>query len=122
MMSKPNALIVDDDTETQKIFELVLQNVGYATTQAYTVDEALEYLEDTTPRLILLDMMLPGKTGLELLKYIRAHADLQHIYVIFISAHAFEAHELGQDAQPNLILRKPIRIPDLKDAVTKALA
>lgn len=60
-------LIVDDDIDIGNIEEEVLSSAGYRVLRAYSGTEALLLLENTRPDLILLDLMLPGLTGEEVL-------------------------------------------------------
>lgn len=82
-------LIVDDDLYIGNMLEEVLQKEGYRTTRAYSGTEALLVLSCATPDLILLDLMLPGLTGEELLPKITG------IPVIIISAKAGVENKVG---------------------------
>ena len=73
-------LIVDDDVSIGDMLEELLIREGYAAARAYSGTEVLLYLKDHTPDLILLDLMLPGLNGEELLPYIK------NLPVIVVSA------------------------------------
>ncbi len=75
-----NILIVDDDVFIGNMLEETLSNKGYSVTRAYSGTEALLLLTSSKPDLILLDLMLPGLSGEEVLRQIKA------IPVIVISA------------------------------------
>ena len=77
-----NILIVDDDVHIGNMVEEVLQKAGYLAARAYSGTEAAMYLESHKPDLILLDLMLPGLSGEELLSRIKG------IPVIVVSAKA----------------------------------
>ena len=77
-----NIFIVDDDVCIGDMLEEVLTREGYGTARAYSGTEALLYLSSNRPDLILLDLMLPGLSGEELLPLI------QGIPVIVVSAKA----------------------------------
>ena len=77
-----NIFIVDDDVCIGDMLEEVLTREGYGTARAYSGTEALLYLSSNRPDLILLDLMLPGLSGEELLSLI------QGIPVIVVSAKA----------------------------------
>ncbi|MEL7237039.1 MAG: response regulator, partial [Chloroflexota bacterium] len=89
---------------------------------AGTVAEAIDRMQDIRPDMILLDLMLPNENGTELLKTIRTTPGYEDIHVIIISAHAIEDQHLPTDIRPDTILRKPIRIPALADAIRDALS
>ena len=75
-------LIIDDDAAIGNLEQEVLQRAGYAVLRAYSGTEALLLLKDSRPDLILLDLMLPGLSGEELLPKLRS------IPVIVVSAKA----------------------------------
>ena len=78
----PNILIIDDDAHINDIVSKALQSEGYSVSSAYSGTEALLLLSQSKPDLILLDLMLPGLSGEELLPQIR------NIPVIVVSAKA----------------------------------
>ena len=80
MEEKKNILIVDDDMHIGNMLEETLRLEGYEVSRAYSGTEALMVLNSTRPDLILLDLMLPGLTGEELLPLIKG------IPVIIVSA------------------------------------
>ncbi len=115
-------LIVDDDVETVKIFSYYLNKQGFSTLMASNVPEALTHMETTIPDIVLLDLMLPGQNGEELLKHIRQDAQLASVYVIIVSAHPLDSRKLPTGIVPDDVLRKPVRIPQLQQVLGKALA
>ena len=72
--------IIDDDIHIGNILEEVLVKEGYSTLRAYSGTEALMLLSQKTPDLVLLDLMLPGLSGEEILPKIK------NIPVIVVSA------------------------------------
>lgn len=80
--------IVDDDIHIGNMLEEVLQREGYKVSRAYSGTEALLVLSSQTPDLILLDLMLPGLNGEEVLPKI------QGIPVIVLSAKSETAHKV----------------------------
>lgn len=85
-------LIIDDDVNIGNMLEEYLENQGYITNRAYSGTEALLILDNLSPDLILLDLMLPGLTGEEILPKIKG------IPVIVVSAKA------NLDNKVNLLL------------------
>ena len=80
--------IVDDDIHIGNMLEEVLQREGYKVSRAYSGTEALLVLSTQTPDLILLDLMLPGLNGEEVLPKI------QGIPVIILSARSETDHKV----------------------------
>jgi len=64
-------LIVDNDPHLLELYELELQRKGYSTIACANADECLECFEREAPDLVILDILLPGRDGLEILQSIR---------------------------------------------------
>ncbi len=75
-----NVMIIDDDLYINKMLEEALVQAGYSVTKAFSGKEALEIISKVRPDLVLLDLMLPGLSGEELLPHLRG------IPVIVVSA------------------------------------
>lgn len=80
-----NIMIVEDETDINRLLTRLLEDGGYRTVQAFSGTEALLLLERQEPDLILLDLMLPGMSGEELLAHIREKKRLS-IPVLVLSA------------------------------------
>jgi two-component system alkaline phosphatase synthesis response regulator PhoP len=115
-------LVVDDE---QDILDLVVYNLeqeGYKTISADDGEEAIEKAVAATPDLIILDIMLPGKDGLEVLREIRKHPNVQNIPVIFLTAKDSEFDEvLGLELGADDYIVKPISMRKLLARVKNAL-
>ena len=77
-----NILIIDDDLDIGNVLEEILKNEGYSVSRAYSGTEGVFVLSQSRPDLILLDLMLPGISGEEVLPHIKG------IPVIVMSAKA----------------------------------
>ena len=82
-------LIIDDDAAIGNLEQEVLERAGYAVLRAYSGTEALLLLKDSRPDLVLLDLMLPGLSGEEVLP------QLQGISVIVVSAKTAVQDKVG---------------------------
>lgn len=78
-------LIIEDDTDINHLLSRILKKAGYEVTPAFSGTEAQLRLEKEVPNLILLDLMLPGVTGEEVIKYVREELH-QNVPIIVISA------------------------------------
>ncbi|MEX2103108.1 MAG: response regulator transcription factor [Gaiellaceae bacterium] len=92
-------LVVDDEPIVREVVVSYLRREGYRTLEAGDGDSARRLLEEETPNLVVLDLMLPGTDGLELCRWIRARSELP---VIMLTARGDEADrivglELGAD-------------------------
>lgn len=92
-MSK-RILIADDEPSIVAALEYLLEQGGYEVLIARNGDEALGLLEQRIPDLVLLDVMMPRKSGYEICTRIRHQAEWRHIKVIMLSAK-------GRDAEVN---------------------
>ena len=84
--------IIDDDVHIGNMIEELLQEEGYNVLRAYSGTEAIYLLSNSSPDLVLLDLMLPGLSGEEVLPHIK------NIPVIVISA------KVDTDSKVNLLL------------------
>ena len=96
---RERVLCVDDDPQTLRYVRDALTNAGYAPTVTGDPEEALSLVQANDPHLVLLDLMLPGTDGIEMMGVIREIADVP---VIFLSAYGQEetiarAFETGAD-------------------------
>jgi DNA-binding response OmpR family regulator len=84
-------LVVDDEPQIRTVLRGYLEAEGYHVAEAADGDEALAALRDEPPALVLLDVMLPGMDGLEVLRRLRSFSDA---YVILVTARAEEVDKL----------------------------
>ena len=92
-MSK-KILIADDEPNIVAAIEFLLQQSGYEVHIAHNGEDALSLVEACVPDLVLLDVMMPKKSGYEVCTRIRERADWRHIKVVMLSAK-------GRDAEVN---------------------
>lgn len=100
-MQATSVLVVDDQPDFCELLGRMLRRAGYDSTCLFGGQEAVDYLQDHTPNLIILDMMMPGMDGLDVLQRIRATAQLADVPVIIFSAVAdpvIRARALGAGA------------------------
>lgn len=84
--SDQTILIVDDQDQNLQVVGTLLSAMGYGVVPANSGEQALERLAARAPDLILLDMVMPGKDGLQVCREILAHPEWREIPVIFLSA------------------------------------
>jgi two-component system response regulator MtrA len=71
---RPKVLVVDDDAALAEMLSLVLRNEGFSSQIVASGDDAMDAFRDYRPDLVLLDLMLPGKGGIEVCREIRAES------------------------------------------------
>jgi CheY-like chemotaxis protein len=79
-------LVVEDHPDTARALCRLLARIGYRVECATTADEAWALVRTVKPRLIVLDQMLPGKPGLEVLRELKNDPELADVPVLFYSA------------------------------------
>ena len=89
-MAKNKILIVDDNPNIRKSLQVILQKEGFITRAVSSGEEVIEEVKKHSPDLILLDLALPGLSGIEVLKYIRTFE--QEVIIVIITANpSFES-------------------------------
>jgi len=116
-MEKPVALIVEDDRDIVALFRHVLDIAGYQTEIVMNGVEAMERVEKLLPNIVLLDLQLPGMSGVEILKRMRTEERMSRIPVVVITAYAPFADSLP--VEPDLLLLKPVDINQLSSLVQR---
>ncbi|MBN2472657.1 MAG: response regulator [Anaerolineae bacterium] len=100
-------LIVDDDVRTRRLVADILTSAGHETVTCTNGQEALHWLETHRPRIVLLDLMMPGINGFEVLANIRLRPDLVNVPVLVLSAKTLTEEEQAQlDRQRATLVRK----------------
>ena len=74
-------LVVDDEVQILRAVRTNLEARGFLVTTAQSGDEALRFIRDTVPDLVILDLELPGKSGLEVLRNLRTWTQVPVIIV-----------------------------------------
>ncbi len=110
----PRILVADDDDGLRQLFRLVLQKEGFEVIEASDGEEALARALDSSPALILLDVMMPRLNGYEVCRRLKSDQRTWRVPVIFVSAmegvkQSNEAQRLGADG----CIKKPIGPHDL---------
>ena len=84
---KSRILIVDDDDVMRQLFQFVLEREGYEVAEAESGEEILARVVDFKPNLILLDVMMPRISGLDVCRQLKKDSRTQHVPVIIVSAY-----------------------------------
>jgi len=86
-IQRPLALVVDDDPDVRELVQLALGHAGFGTAVAQNGDEALATAHQLRPDVIVLDVMMPGKSGIEVCQQLHQSV-LAHIPVVLLTARA----------------------------------
>jgi len=119
-MSK-KILVADDEPNILTALEFLLQRNGYDVQIARNGEEALQLIESGPPDLVLLDVMMPLRSGYEVCRRIRERTDWSHIKIVMLSAKGRDAEiTKGLAMGADLYVTKPFSTRELVDKV-KAL-
>lgn len=115
-----NILVVEDEEKIARLLEIELEYEGYMVTKAMDGLDALALYRSQSWDLILLDVMLPGLSGIELLRRIRTH-DLHTPVLLLTAKSSVEDKVSGLDLGANDYITKPFQIEELLARVRAAL-
>ncbi|NMM42973.1 response regulator [Rhodospirillaceae bacterium KN72] len=117
---KPPILIVEDNELNMRLFSDLLSALGYDIRQAQDAESALEILEKEVPGVIVMDIQLPGMSGVECTKTIKADPRLSTIPVIAVTAFAMAGDEARfRKAGCDDYMSKPISVPIFAETIAK---
>lgn len=112
------ALIIDDNRQTADALHQMLDVLGVETQVAYGSSPAFTILEKMTPRLIMLDINMPGVGGLEVLSYLRREPRLADVPVIVVTSDDQpETRERVNKGGADAMLIKPATLDALEEAL-----
>lgn len=119
ILADKTILVVDDSVVIRKMVEIALENENYNIETVSTGKDALKYLDENTPNVIILDIMLPDVNGLDILKAIKAS---KQIPVVILSAkdtprETSKAKELGADD----FIPKPFKDEELVNKIKELI-
>ena len=110
-MSAAKILVVDDEPQIRRILRTTLTSAGYEVEDAKTGEEALRKLRDYRPDLVLLDINMPGMSGLETCRAIRTDPN---VAIVMLTVHNTEAAKVeALDAGADDFVTKPFSTPEL---------
>ena len=111
-MTAKTILIVEDDELNMQMFNSLLQSNGYNTIKSSCGSDILELAYKHRPDLIVMDILLPERSGLELTKILKADEKLKAIPIFAVTAFAMKDDEKRiRDAGCDDYLAKPISVP-----------
>jgi PAS domain S-box-containing protein len=117
-----SVLIIDDDPTSREALTELLIEEGYDVSSAAGGEEGLESARENRPDLLLLDMMMPGIDGVEVIRRIRSEPDLRRIRIIALTGDVTRGRlQSVFEAGADRFIAKPFRIPELLDSVRTIL-
>lgn len=107
-------LIVEDEPSIAELISINLSHAGFTVARAFQADEAALMMRTISPDLVILDWMLPGKSGVQFAKELRANPATQSLPILMLTAKGEEADKvLGLDAGADDYVTKPFSPKEL---------
>ena len=115
-------IVVEDEPDTAEMFAEMMRLNGYQVIKSYGGETAVSLIASEKPNAVVLDIMMPDLSGLEVLRILRNDPDLASIPVIVVSAKSLTSDiKHGMDAGASVYLAKPVAFMDLVAAVENAI-
>lgn len=115
-------LIVDDDPPIRNLVRQIFKRMGYEGREARDGAEALAIISEATPRLMVLDLMMPKMNGWEVIDALREQGKINEIPVIVLTAVGAQRTDNLPSLGVRAILGKPFEIQDLINTAQRVLA
>jgi two-component system alkaline phosphatase synthesis response regulator PhoP len=130
LASGKRILVVDDEPDVRNFLAACIEDAGFQVETAVDGVDALEKVRENPPDLMTLDMVMPRKSGLKVIKELRAEEQFKNLPIIVITAHArdefgsediknFNAFASG--LKPRVTMEKPVTPEKLVGAICKML-
>lgn len=119
----PSVLVVEDNPANMKLAVMLLEHAGYRVLSAETAVDGIALARDQQPRLVLMDIQLPGMDGLEATRILKADPATRDIQVVALTAFAMRSEEAWiRAAGCDGYIAKPIDYKLFLDEVARRLA
>jgi CheY-like chemotaxis protein len=120
--TEATVLIADDEPSMRLLVHTTIESDAYEVVEAPDGDQAWAFIKEHKPQLVLLDVQMSGRTGLEILASIRSDPSLDGTRVILLTAKALAADvAAGTSAGADFYLTKPFSPLELLSRVAEAL-
>ena len=122
-MSGARILVVDDNALNSKLVQVLLGDDGHDVRVAASAEEAIKVLESFTPRIVIMDVQLPGMDGLELTRQLKSEARHRDLVIIALTAYAMKGdRERVLAAGCDGYIAKPIDIESFSRVIEEYLS
>jgi len=114
-------LLVEDYPDTRALMQLILESAGYTVTAKENGADALEFLAQSIPDLIMTDLMMPRVSGIELIKHVKSKAELAGTPIIAMTAYSSGPVAKAKEAGADAILNKPLDIETISSTIKRLI-
>ena len=116
--AQKTVMIIEDETDAAEMFAEMMRVNGFKVIKMFSSAPAISLIAQEKPDLIILDVMMPDISGLEVVRYMRRDPSLEKIPVIIVSAKSMPNDiKTGLEAGASMYLTKPVGFLELKQAV-----
>lgn len=120
--SGKTVIIIDDEPDTAEMFAEMVRLTGLQVLKLHGGVRAIDLIAEKKPAAVLLDLMMPDVSGLEVLRFMHRDPRLSQIPVIVISAKSLPSDiKIGLEAGASTYLTKPVSFFDLRQALEEAV-
>ncbi len=117
---KKVVVVVEDEPDAAEMFAEMMRVNGFQVIKSESSRAAMPLIASERPNVVILDVMMPDVSGLEVLKFMRGNPQLAPIPVIVVSAKSLPSDiQTGLNAGASMYLTKPVGFLDLKQAVER---
>jgi len=121
-MSQKTVLIIEDEEDAADMFAEMMRVSGYRVLKTSSSMPALTMMGAEKPNVVILDIMMPEVSGLDILRQMRQDPELSNIPVVVVSAKSMPADiKIGMEAGASMYLTKPVGFSELKEAIERVL-
>jgi two-component system alkaline phosphatase synthesis response regulator PhoP len=121
-MTTQRILVVDDDKDIVRVLRSYLEAAGYQVLTAFDGNTALHMLARERPDLVVLDLMLPDKDGLDITRYVRSETNLARVYILMLTARVEDTDKVvGLELGADDYVTKPFNPREIVARVRSAL-
>jgi CheY-like chemotaxis protein len=113
-------LVAEDDQLTRLLLQQSLELDGHTVTTVSNGREALEFALEQRPQIIVLDLMMPGINGGELIQQLRQELDSEHLKILVVTGTA-EPQKIEGVSEADVVMQKPLPIDELLETIRRLL-
>jgi two-component system, OmpR family, phosphate regulon response regulator PhoB len=120
--NQKTVIVVEDEPDAAELFAEMMRVSGFRVLKTYSSTPAISMIAKEQPDVVILDIMMPDISGLEVLRFMRRDPKLKEIPVIVVSARSMPSDiREGLEAGATIYLTKPVGYLDLKKAVDQVV-
>jgi len=118
----PCILLIEDEQDLRDLLQTIVREMGYRAIQATSGDQGIALATQLHPRLVLLDVMMPGLNGFDVCGVLKAQEETADIPIVFLTAAGDTRHRhVGAESGADDYIVKPFDLNDLQERLMAVL-